>query len=78
MEKYHLIDRVGEGTFGVVHKAKDVETGKVVALKKISKNEVTIAQYIGIKPNEMEEFPKNALREAKTLQHVEHQNVNSL
>jgi serine/threonine protein kinase len=45
MEKYHLIDRVGEGTFGVVHKAKDVETGKVVALKKISKNEVTIAEY---------------------------------
>lgn len=35
MERYHKIDKVGEGTYGVVYKAKDRVTGEIVALKKI-------------------------------------------
>ena len=35
VEKFQKIEKVGEGTYGVVYKAKDRATGKVVALKKI-------------------------------------------
>lgn len=35
MERYHKIEKVGEGTYGVVYKAKDRVTGEIVALKKI-------------------------------------------
>ena len=32
---YEKLEKLGEGTFGVVHKARHVETGEVVALKKM-------------------------------------------
>jgi len=32
MEKYAKIDKVGEGTYGLVYKAKNLETGEIVAL----------------------------------------------
>nr|GFA39383.1 cyclin-dependent kinase F-4-like [Tanacetum cinerariifolium] len=35
MEKYKCMEEVGRGTFGVVHKAIDKETGEVVAVKKL-------------------------------------------
>lgn len=35
MEQFQKIEKIGEGTYGIVYKAKDIETGKLVALKKI-------------------------------------------
>jgi len=35
MERYAKIEKVGEGTYGVVYKARDVGTNEIVALKKI-------------------------------------------
>mmetsp|Transcript_11376 Transcript_11376/g.34298 ORF Transcript_11376/g.34298 Transcript_11376/m.34298 type:complete len:88 (+) Transcript_11376:94-357(+) len=35
MERYQRIDKIGEGTYGVVYKASDKATGEIVALKKI-------------------------------------------
>lgn len=35
LDEYRMEQKVGEGTFGVVHKAVHRKTGKVVALKKI-------------------------------------------
>ncbi len=35
MENFQKIEKVGEGTYGVVYKAKDKITGQLVALKKI-------------------------------------------
>lgn len=35
MERYQKLEKIGEGTYGVVYKAKDRVTGEVVALKKI-------------------------------------------
>lgn len=35
MESFHKIEKIGEGTYGIVYKAMDKMTGKMVALKKI-------------------------------------------
>jgi len=35
MENFQKVEKIGEGTYGVVYKARDKATGKVVALKKI-------------------------------------------
>lgn len=36
MEKYCEYNTIGEGTYGIVTRAKNIETGEIVALKKIS------------------------------------------
>ncbi|KAJ9448226.1 Cyclin-dependent kinase 5-like protein [Diplonema papillatum] len=33
--KYTKLDKVGEGAFGVVYKAKDKNSGEIVALKRV-------------------------------------------
>lgn len=35
VDKYERLERVGEGTYGVVFKAKDTVQNKTVAMKKI-------------------------------------------
>eukprot|EP00567_Pseudictyota_dubia_P008499 CAMPEP_0197443554 /NCGR_PEP_ID=MMETSP1175-20131217/9268_1 /TAXON_ID=1003142 /ORGANISM="Triceratium dubium, Strain CCMP147" /LENGTH=38 /DNA_ID= /DNA_START= /DNA_END= /DNA_ORIENTATION= len=35
MERYQKLEKIGEGTYGVVYKAKDRVTGEIIALKKI-------------------------------------------
>ncbi|KAK7754170.1 serine/threonine protein kinase, CMGC, CDC2/CDK subfamily [Diatrype stigma] len=60
---YELLGKLGEGTFGEVHKAKSRRTGSLVALKKI------------IMHNEKDGFPITALREIKLLKLLSHRNV---
>lgn len=54
-DKYEYINCIGKGTFGTVYKAKEKNTGEVVALKRV--------QY----DNEKNGFPLTSLREIKTL-----------
>ena len=35
MEKFEKLEKIGEGTYGIVYKAKDKDSGLTVALKKI-------------------------------------------
>jgi len=35
MDKYQKIEKLGQGTYGIVYKAKNKETGQFVALKRI-------------------------------------------
>lgn len=35
MERYEVLNQIGEGTFGVVYKCRDRSTGNLVALKKV-------------------------------------------
>ena len=56
-------EKLGEGTFGVVSKARSKRTGHVVALKKI------------LMHNEKEGFPITALREVKLLKMLSHPNI---
>ncbi|GLB39077.1 putative pkinase-domain-containing protein [Lyophyllum shimeji] len=57
---YEVTTKLGEGTFGEVHKAIHKETGQVVALKRI------------LMHNEKEGMPVTALREIKILKALRH------
>lgn len=35
MEDFQKIEKIGEGTYGVVYKGKNKKTGQIVAMKKI-------------------------------------------
>lgn len=35
MERYERLGKIGEGTYGVVYKARELGTGNMIALKKI-------------------------------------------
>ncbi|EAA26759.3 hypothetical protein GE21DRAFT_8070 [Neurospora crassa] len=60
---YEVLGKLGEGTFGEVHRARSRKTGALVALKKI------------IMHNERDGFPITALREIKLLKLLSHKNV---
>ncbi|KAH8821703.1 kinase-like domain-containing protein [Xylogone sp. PMI_703] len=63
LSDYDLLGKLGEGTFGEVHRAKSKKTGAIVALKKI------------LMHNEKDGFPITALREIKLLKLLSHPNV---
>ncbi|KAF2004477.1 Pkinase-domain-containing protein [Amniculicola lignicola CBS 123094] len=60
---YEMLQKLGEGTFGEVHKARHIRTSSVYALKKI------------LMHNEKDGFPITALREIKLLKMLSHDNV---
>jgi serine/threonine protein kinase len=35
MERYQKMEKIGEGTYGIVYKARDRVSGEIIALKKI-------------------------------------------
>lgn len=63
IKSYEISEKLGEGTFGEVYKARSVKDGHVVALKKI------------LMHNEKDGFPITALREIKLLKMLSHPNV---
>jgi len=63
MEKYQKIDKVGEGTYGLVYKAKNLETGETVALKRIRLDSID------------EGVPCTAIREISLLKELVHPHI---
>uniref|UniRef100_A0A665UU88 Cell division control protein 2 homolog n=1 Tax=Echeneis naucrates TaxID=173247 RepID=A0A665UU88_ECHNA len=63
MEDYLKIEKIGEGTYGVVYKGRHKVTGQVVAMKKIRLE------------SEEEGVPSTAVREVSLLQELKHPNV---
>jgi len=63
MEKYQKIEKIGEGTYGVVYKAKNRASGELVALKKIRLEA------------EDEGIPSTAIREISILKELQHPNI---
>ncbi|XP_059054558.1 cyclin-dependent kinase 2 [Achroia grisella] len=63
MENYSTVEKIGEGTYGVVYKARDRTTGQEIALKKIKLE------------NEPEGVPSTALREISVLRELKHPSV---
>ncbi|KAJ2157403.1 Cyclin-dependent kinase catalytic subunit [Coemansia sp. RSA 552] len=62
-ERYVKLDKVGEGTYGVVYKARDTQQGRIVAMKKI-RLEV-----------DDEGVPSTAIREISLLKELQHENI---
>ena len=63
LEAFDIIELVGEGTYGTVYKATHIDSGNIVALKKVRTD------------NEKEGFPITAVREIKILNLLRHENV---
>jgi len=65
-QRYEKVQKIGEGTYGVVYKAKDKIDGKFVALKKIRLE------------HEDEGVPSTAIREISILKELQHPNIVNL
>jgi cyclin-dependent kinase-like len=66
MENYVLEEKIGEGTYGEVFKARHLETGKQVAIKKFKDN------------YDDEYVRKTALREIRILKELKHDHIVNL
>ncbi|KAL9656548.1 hypothetical protein ABK040_005310 [Willaertia magna] len=65
-ERYEMLDKLGEGTYGVVYQAKDRLTNQIVAIKKIRLE------------HEDEGVPSTSIREISLLKEMRHPNVVNL
>eukprot|EP00743_Colponemidia_sp_Colp-15_P002709 GILK01002934.1.p1 GENE.GILK01002934.1~~GILK01002934.1.p1 ORF type:complete len:309 (-),score=24.53 GILK01002934.1:191-1117(-) len=63
MDKYHKMEKIGGGTYGVVYKARDLTTNEIIALKKIKLEA------------EDEGVPSTAIREISLLKELNHPNI---
>ena len=63
MERYQRLEKIGEGTYGQVYKAKDRRTDTIIALKRIRLEA------------EGEGIPSNAIREISLLKELRHPNI---
>ncbi|KAF9976149.1 Cyclin-dependent kinase catalytic subunit [Actinomortierella ambigua] len=63
LDNYTKLEKIGEGTYGVVYKATERSTGRVVALKKIRLE------------NEDEGVPSTAIREISLLKELKHGHI---
>ncbi|GAU24169.1 hypothetical protein TSUD_84040 [Trifolium subterraneum] len=63
MEQYEKVEKIGEGTYGVVYKARDRLTNETIALKKIRLEQ------------EDEGVPSTAIREISLLKEMQHRNI---
>ncbi|NWV67106.1 CDK3 kinase, partial [Malurus elegans] len=62
-ESFQKVEKIGEGTYGVVYKARNKRTGQLVALKKIRLD------------TESEGVPSTAIREISLLKELKHPNI---
>ena len=62
--EYKILHRIGQGAYGVVVKAKKLDTGELVAMKQLP-----------IRREKGEILSQSVLREIKALQIVQHENV---
>ncbi|CAL9124978.1 cell division control protein 2 homolog [Musa acuminata AAA Group] len=63
MDQYEKVEKIGEGTYGVVYKARDRLTNETIALKKIRLEQ------------EDEGVPSTAIREISLLKEMQHSNI---
>jgi cell division cycle 2-like protein len=63
VDEFERLNKIDEGTYGVVHKARENKTGEIVALKKVKMEK------------EREGFPLTSLREINILLSFHHPSI---
>lgn len=63
IENFSRVEKIGEGVYGEVYKAKDNLTGEMVALKRIRLD------------SEADGVPRTAIREISLLKELDHLNI---
>ncbi|KAK9880999.1 hypothetical protein WA026_014342 [Henosepilachna vigintioctopunctata] len=63
VSEFEKLNRIGEGTYGIVYRAKDTSTDKIVALKKVRMDQ------------ERDGIPVSSLREIQVLLNCRHENI---
>ena len=63
MDKYETDEKLGEGTYGIVYRARNKETGEIVAIKQIRLEK------------EDDGVPSTAIREISLLKNLKHPNI---
>jgi len=63
MDRFRRLEKLGEGTYGIVYKARDINTNDTLALKKIRLDA------------EDEGIPSTAIREISLLKQLQHPNI---
>ncbi|XP_073674843.1 cyclin-dependent kinase 11B isoform X3 [Garra rufa] len=63
VEEFQCLNRIEEGTYGIVYRAKDKKTDEIVALKRLKMEK------------EKEGFPITSLREINTILKAQHPNI---
>ncbi len=62
-DKYRKLEKLGGGTYGIVYKAQNLQTGEIVAIKMIKLEK------------EDDGVPSTAIREISLLKNLKHPNV---
>ena len=60
VDEFKKLNKINEGTYGVVYRARDIQSGEVVALKKVKME------------RERDGFPMSSLREMNVLLSLQH------
>uniref|UniRef100_A0A0C9RYV4 cyclin-dependent kinase n=1 Tax=Wollemia nobilis TaxID=56998 RepID=A0A0C9RYV4_9CONI len=63
VDEFERLNKISEGTYGIVYRARDKKTGEIVALKKVKME------------REREGFPLSALREINVLLSLQHSSI---
>jgi len=63
VQEFEKLNRIGEGTYGIVYRARDTATGEIVALKKVRSE------------NEQSGISVSSLREITLLLNLKHTNI---
>ncbi|NWY95385.1 CDK5 kinase, partial [Loxia curvirostra] len=88
MQKYEKLEKIGEGTYGTVFKAKNRETHEIVALKRVRLDDDDEVRGTGAgtppgtpgipgshNPRIPQGVPSSALREICLLKELKHKNI---
>ena len=71
VDRYEKMDKLGEGTYGVVYKAKDKVTGEV---KELCNIKIVAMKKIRLE-KEDDGVPSTAIREISLLKGLKHPNI---
>ncbi|CAO3592135.1 unnamed protein product [Absidia cylindrospora] len=79
LERFELLEKIGDGAFSNVFKARDLQTGKLVAIKVAQKQELNVKDSSHLHPSLKKRTKAteraNILKEVQIMRCVDHPNI---